>query len=161
MSKFKKGDLVWYANRKPVKTAIWKVVDVLDSPFNPIMVEIFVDAGIAAKSPRLAPQRTSEGQLSHLSRERVLELKSALQSRVWRLQEALEWLDDKDCDKKPMVWLDPEAPGLDEETRQRRRALLAMRNMSSKERMAIAVKAGIYTEDGQLTEKYRHDNEKD
>jgi hypothetical protein len=124
-------------------------------------VECFVDTRSSARSPRRAPQKAYADQLSSLSRERVLKLKNSLQSRVERLEEALEWLDDKDCDKKPMVWLDPEAPGLDEETRQRRRALLAMRNMSSKERMAIAVKAGIYTEDGQLTEKYRHDNEKD
>lgn len=39
--------------------------------------------------------------------------------------------------------LDPDAPGLDEETRQRRRILAEMRKMSADEIFAIAVSAGI------------------
>lgn len=55
--------------------------------------------------------------------------------------------------------LDPDAPGLDEETRKRRRILAEMREMSADEIFAIAVSAGIYTEDGQLTPPYRDDAE--
>ncbi|HSK03747.1 MAG TPA: hypothetical protein VK932_20985 [Kofleriaceae bacterium] len=60
-------------------------------------------------------------------------------------------------DKVPM--LDPEAPGLDEETRRRRRILAEMRRMSTEEFFQLAVRAGIYTEDGQLTPPYRDDAE--
>lgn len=55
--------------------------------------------------------------------------------------------------------LDPEAPGLDEETRRRRRVLAEMRQMSVEEIFQLAVRAGIYTEDGQLTPPYRDDAE--
>lgn len=55
--------------------------------------------------------------------------------------------------------LDPEAPGLDEETRRRRRVLAEMRRMSGEEIFQLAVRAGIYTEDGQLTPPYRDDAE--
>ncbi len=53
--------------------------------------------------------------------------------------------------------LDPNAPGLDEETRQRRRVLAQLRNMSLAELDPVMVRAGIFTEDGQLTEPYRND----
>jgi hypothetical protein len=55
--------------------------------------------------------------------------------------------------------LDPEAPGLDEETRRRRRVLAEMRKMSTEEFFQLTVRAGIYTEDGQLTPPYRDDAE--
>lgn len=55
--------------------------------------------------------------------------------------------------------LDPEAPGLDEETRRRRRILAEMQQMSTEEFFQLAVRAGIYTEDGQLTPPYRDDAE--
>jgi hypothetical protein len=55
--------------------------------------------------------------------------------------------------------LDPEAPGLDEETRVRRRVLAEMRQLSVEEIFRLAVRAGIYTEDGQLTPPYRDDAE--
>jgi hypothetical protein len=58
-------------------------------------------------------------------------------------------------DMKPS--LDPEEPGLDEETRQRRRALAAMFKMTPDQRRAIAVRAGIYTPDGRLTKHYGGD----
>lgn len=54
--------------------------------------------------------------------------------------------------------LDPEAPNLDEGTRRRRRILAKMENMSTKELFDLAIRAGIYTSDGELTEHYR-DNE--
>lgn len=57
----------------------------------------------------------------------------------------------------PTIKLDPEAPGLDEETRRRRRVLARMQAMSDEEFMALAVAAGVYTEDGQLTPPYRDD----
>ena len=53
--------------------------------------------------------------------------------------------------------LDPEAPGLDDETRRRRRALAKMQQLSVEELFQIAVSAGIYTEDGELTAPYRSD----
>jgi hypothetical protein len=59
----------------------------------------------------------------------------------------------------PTIKLDPEAPGLDEETRRRRRVLARMRKMSIEEIFALAVEAGIYTEDGQLAPPYRDDAE--
>ena len=55
--------------------------------------------------------------------------------------------------------LDPEAPGLDDETRARRRVLLELTKMSVEELAALAVRAGIYTEDGELTPPYRDDGE--
>jgi hypothetical protein len=55
--------------------------------------------------------------------------------------------------------LDPEAPGLDEETRRRRRVLARMKQMTVEELMALAVAAGIYTEDGELAPPYRDDAE--
>ncbi len=57
------------------------------------------------------------------------------------------------------ISLDPEAPGLDDETRRRRRVLARMKQMSVAELTALAVEAGIYTEDGQLTPPYRDDAE--
>lgn len=53
--------------------------------------------------------------------------------------------------------LDPEAPGLDEDTRRRRRVLAEMQQMSVEELFQNAVLAGIYTADGQLTAPYRGD----
>jgi len=55
--------------------------------------------------------------------------------------------------------LDPEAPGLDEETRRRRRILAKMEQMSNEEIFQLCVRAGIYTADGQLTPPYRDDAE--
>jgi len=55
--------------------------------------------------------------------------------------------------------LDPEAPGLDEDTRRRRRVLAEMEQMSADELVQLAVRAGILTEDGQLTPPYRDDAE--
>jgi hypothetical protein len=53
--------------------------------------------------------------------------------------------------------LDPEAPGLDEETRVRRRALAKLKQLSPREAFELAVRAGIYTPDGRLTPPYRPD----
>lgn len=55
----------------------------------------------------------------------------------------------------PVLQLDPDAPGLDEETRERRRALARMQQMSPAELHRAMVRAGIYTEDGRLTAPYR------
>lgn len=55
--------------------------------------------------------------------------------------------------------LDPEAPGLDEMTRRRRRALARLVQMSTADVFSLAVKAGIYTETGELAEPYRNDAE--
>jgi hypothetical protein len=55
--------------------------------------------------------------------------------------------------------LDPEAPGLDEDTRRRRRALAELQKLSVDELFRVAVRAGIYTEDGELTPPYRDDGE--
>lgn len=60
---------------------------------------------------------------------------------------------------KAALQLDPDAPGLDDETRNRRRALAKLAAMSVDELFALAVRAGIYTPDGQLTEHYRDDAE--
>lgn len=51
--------------------------------------------------------------------------------------------------------LDPEAPGLDEETRRRRRVLAEMERYSAEEMFQLMVRAGVYTPDGELTEPYR------
>jgi hypothetical protein len=53
--------------------------------------------------------------------------------------------------------LDPEAPGLDEMTRKRRRVLASLQAMSVGELFKVAVRAGIYTKDGKLTKHYRAD----
>jgi hypothetical protein len=55
----------------------------------------------------------------------------------------------------PVMKLDPEAPGLDEETRRRRRVLAQMQKMSAQELFRGMVRAGIYTEGGELTAPYR------
>lgn len=60
---------------------------------------------------------------------------------------------------KRRVTLDPNAPGLDETTRQRRVALAELEQLSTAEIFQVAVRAGIYTADGQLTEHYRDDAE--
>lgn len=57
----------------------------------------------------------------------------------------------------PVLKLDPNAPGLDEETRQRRRVLAEMQQMSPEELHQAMVSAGIYTQDGELTAPYRGD----
>lgn len=56
--------------------------------------------------------------------------------------------------------LDPEAPNLDEDTRRRRRILAKMENISTKELFDLAIRAGIYAPDGELTEHYRDDESK-
>jgi hypothetical protein len=53
--------------------------------------------------------------------------------------------------------LDPEAPGLDEDTRFRRRRLAEMEKMSPEELRALAVRAGILTPEGELTAPYLDD----
>ena len=60
---------------------------------------------------------------------------------------------------KLQIDLDPDAPGLDDETRQRRRALVALMQMSTAEVFQLAVRAGIYTKSGRLTKHYRDDPE--
>jgi hypothetical protein len=60
---------------------------------------------------------------------------------------------------KDHLTLDPESPGLDEETRQRRRALAELQKLSVEELFQVMVRAGIYTADGQLTPPYRDDGE--
>jgi hypothetical protein len=55
--------------------------------------------------------------------------------------------------------LDPEAPGLDEEPRRRRRALAKLERLSIEELFQTMVHAGIYTEDGELAPPYRDDGE--
>ena len=60
-----------------------------------------------------------------------------------------------DHGKKPR--LDPEAPGLDQQTRIRRRRLAEMHQLSREELFQLAVRAGIFTPDGELTEPYRSD----
>lgn len=55
--------------------------------------------------------------------------------------------------------LDPNAPGLDEMTRKRRRALVSMQQMSTEELFQLAVRAGIYTKKGKLTKPYRTNGE--
>jgi hypothetical protein len=55
--------------------------------------------------------------------------------------------------------LDPDAPGLDEDTRRRRRVLAEMEQMSADELVELAKDAGILTADGQLAPQYRDDAE--
>lgn len=50
--------------------------------------------------------------------------------------------------------LDPNAPGLDEMTRRRREALAKLQRLPTPEVFRLAVRAGIYTEDGRLTPPY-------
>ena len=57
------------------------------------------------------------------------------------------------------VLLDPNAPGLDKETRLRRRSLAKMQQLSTDEVFQLAVRAGIYTKSGKLTKHYREDAE--
>jgi hypothetical protein len=56
---------------------------------------------------------------------------------------------------KRKLKLDPNAPGLDEMTRRRRRALANMQKMSPAELFQLAVRAGIYTKKGNLTKHYK------
>jgi hypothetical protein len=60
---------------------------------------------------------------------------------------------------KDHLTLDPEAPGLDEETRRRRRALAKLQQLSVEELFQVMVRAGIYTAEGELTPPYRDDGE--
>jgi hypothetical protein len=52
---------------------------------------------------------------------------------------------------------DPDEPGIDAETRKGRRALKILQAMSDEEFDRLLVFAGIYDEDGNLTEHYRSD----
>jgi hypothetical protein len=61
--------------------------------------------------------------------------------------------------KGTQIKLDPDAPGLDEDTRKRRRALAKMQRMTPQELFQLAVRAGIYTPSGKLTKHYRDDAE--
>ncbi len=56
-----------------------------------------------------------------------------------------------------MKKLNPWTLGLDPETRARRIVLVKMQQMSAEEIFQLAVRAGIYNEDGTLTEHYRSD----
>lgn len=58
----------------------------------------------------------------------------------------------------PLDLLDPEAPGLDADTRFRRQRLAAMAKMSPDELRALAVRAGILTPEGELTAPYQDDS---
>lgn len=60
--------------------------------------------------------------------------------------------------RKP-IKLDPDAPGLDPETRRRRRVLAELQRMTPQQLFELAVKAGIYTKSGKLTKHYRDDGE--
>jgi hypothetical protein len=60
---------------------------------------------------------------------------------------------------KKKLKLDPNAPGLDDETRRRRRVLADLQGMSPKQIFELAVRAGIYTKSGKLTKHYRDDAE--
>jgi hypothetical protein len=51
--------------------------------------------------------------------------------------------------------LDPDAPGLDEDTRRRRRVLAEMTKMTPHELLDLAVRAGIFTPEGEFTESYK------
>jgi hypothetical protein len=55
--------------------------------------------------------------------------------------------------------LDPDEPGLDEDTRFRRRALAKLHALSPQEQFQLLVEFGILTPDGQHTEHYRDDGE--
>ncbi len=55
--------------------------------------------------------------------------------------------------------LDPEAPGLDEDTRRRRRILAKLEQMTPDQLVELAKDAGILTADGQLAPQYRDDAE--
>jgi hypothetical protein len=55
--------------------------------------------------------------------------------------------------------LDPDAPGLDDDTRRRRRVLAEMEQMPADELVELAVRAGILTAQGELTAPYRDDAE--
>ncbi len=61
--------------------------------------------------------------------------------------------------KNGKLKLDPNAPGLDEMTRRRRRVLADMQRMSPQQLFQLAVRAGIYTKKGNLTKHYRDDGE--
>jgi hypothetical protein len=58
---------------------------------------------------------------------------------------------------KAKLKLDPNAPGLDDMTRRRRRALAKMQRMSAQQLLQLAVRAGICTKKGKLTKHYRDD----
>ena len=58
---------------------------------------------------------------------------------------------------KSSFMLDPEAPGLDEETRRRRRVLAELHALPVDELFQLMVRSGIYTEDGELAPPYRSD----
>jgi hypothetical protein len=61
--------------------------------------------------------------------------------------------------KRKKIKLDPDAPGLDAETRRRRRVLAEMQRMTPEQLFELAVRAGIYTKAGKLTKHYRADGE--
>lgn len=53
------------------------------------------------------------------------------------------------------IQLDPNAPGLDDETRRRRHVLATLQRLSSAEVLELAIRAGIYTREGDLTAEYQ------
>jgi hypothetical protein len=65
--------------------------------------------------------------------------------------------DDDDVNTEAPLTLDPEAPGLDEDTRERRRALVKLQQLSTEELFQFLVEVGIYTEDGALAPPYCSD----
>jgi hypothetical protein len=58
---------------------------------------------------------------------------------------------------KTKLALDPEAPGLDEETRRRRQLLAQLHELPVEELFKLMVRSGIYTEDGELAPPYSSD----
>lgn len=58
---------------------------------------------------------------------------------------------------KKKILLSPNAPGLDEETRRRRRVLAGMQRMSPRQLVELAVQAGILTKGRKLAKEYRND----
>lgn len=57
--------------------------------------------------------------------------------------------------REPKIKLVLSGPGIDAETQERRRVLARMQTMTPDQLFELAVRAGIYTEDGKLTRHYR------
>lgn len=62
--------------------------------------------------------------------------------------------DDNHNNREKGPKLDPNELELDEDTRKRKQALAQMDNMTIEELSQLAVRAGIYNEDGSLAEYY-------
>ena len=57
-------------------------------------------------------------------------------------------------DERKRQALNPDEPGIDEATRRRRQGLVKLTQMSIAELRQLAISAGIWDEDGNLTEHY-------